>query len=61
MILAGKVHPEPHAITINEVHTNILNRFREENIEIPFPQRDLHIRSGWDAGPSAGSRNKSGS
>lgn len=48
-------------ITINEVHTTILNRFREEGIEIPFPQRDLHIRSGWDAGPGGTSPNKSGS
>lgn len=29
-----------------ELRLEILKRFREENIEIPFPQRDLHIKSG---------------
>ena len=29
-----------------DLRLEILNRFREEGIEIPFPQRDLHIRSG---------------
>ena len=33
----------------------ILERFREEGIEIPFPQRDLHVRSGLVA-PSAEER-----
>ncbi|CAN5863334.1 mechanosensitive ion channel [soil metagenome] len=27
--------------------------FREEEIEIPFPQRDLHLKSGWPAAPGA--------
>ena len=29
----------------SEVYLSIWKKFREENIEIPFPQRDLHIRS----------------
>ena len=28
----------------NEVRLEILKRFRKEGIEIPFPQRDLHVR-----------------
>ncbi|MDA7923059.1 mechanosensitive ion channel [bacterium] len=32
---------------ITELHTMINQRFAEHNIEIPFPQRDLHLRSGW--------------
>lgn len=28
-----------------EINKAIVNKFREYNIEIPFPQRDLHIRS----------------
>ncbi len=29
---------------INEIRTRILERFREENIEIAFPQQDIHLR-----------------
>ncbi len=32
-----------------DLRLEILKRFREENIEIPFPQRDLHIKSGLPA------------
>ena len=32
----------------NEVNTAITQRFAEEGIEIPFPQQDLHIRTGSD-------------
>lgn len=31
--------------TVHELHSAILRRFREEGIEIPFPQQDLHLRS----------------
>ena len=31
--------------TITELHTEIDRRFKEADIEIPFPQRDLHLRS----------------
>jgi small-conductance mechanosensitive channel len=30
----------------NELNQAIVRKFRERNIEIPFPQHDLHIRSG---------------
>lgn len=30
----------------SQVYLGIWDRFKEHNIEIPFPQRDLHIRSG---------------
>jgi potassium efflux system protein len=31
--------------TISDLHTDIDRRFKEAGIEIPFPQRDLHVRS----------------
>jgi small-conductance mechanosensitive channel len=30
---------------MNEIHREVLTALREHGIEIPFPQRDLHIRS----------------
>jgi len=40
---------------ITELHTMINDRFAKHNIEIPFPQRDLNLRSGWSelSGPQA--------
>lgn len=29
----------------NEINQSIVRKFRENNIEIPFPQRDMHFRS----------------
>ncbi|WP_231963132.1 mechanosensitive ion channel domain-containing protein [Symmachiella macrocystis] len=34
--------------TITELHTEIKKRFASAGIEIPFPQRDLNLRSGWE-------------
>ena len=31
----------------------IARKFKEHNVEIPFPQRDLHLRSGFDIRPGA--------
>lgn len=36
-----------------ELATRIHRRFREAGIEIPFPQLDLHLRSGAESSPSA--------
>jgi potassium efflux system protein len=32
-----------------EINTAVHNRFQEMGIEIPFPQRDLHVRSGLES------------
>lgn len=32
----------------SELYYEIFRRFREKGIEIPYPQRDLHLRTGWD-------------
>jgi potassium efflux system protein len=34
--------------TISDLHTEIDKRFAAAGIEIAFPQRDLHLRSGWE-------------
>ncbi len=38
--------PEQRGRTIHELNWAINEEFRKEGIEIPFPQRDIHIRSG---------------
>ena len=30
---------------VSDLHQDIDRRFRQAGIEIPFPQRDLHVRS----------------
>jgi small-conductance mechanosensitive channel len=37
--------PEGHHVTRSEINGAIVRKFREYGIEIPFPQRDLHVRS----------------
>ena len=32
----------------SELYYNIFEKFKENNIEIPYPQRDLHLKSGFD-------------
>ena len=38
-------HPQRHHIIRSELNIAIVRKFREFGIEIPFPQRDLHVRS----------------
>lgn len=37
--------PKRHPVVRSEIHCAVVRKFRLNNIEIPFPQRDLHIRS----------------
>ena len=38
-------HPQKHHIIRSELNCAIVRKFRANNVEIPFPQRDLHLRS----------------
>lgn len=38
--------PADRGMTIHRLNYRIIKRFREEGIQIPFPQRDVHIRDG---------------
>jgi len=38
-------HFDYYLVVIHDLHMRITEKFRELNIEIAFPQRDLHIRS----------------
>lgn len=37
--------PKRHPIVRSEINCAIVRKFREHKVEIPYPQRDLHIRS----------------
>ena len=43
-LLAWIEKPEFRGRVIDELSTNIYNTFNKENIEIPFPQRTIHIK-----------------
>jgi small-conductance mechanosensitive channel len=38
-------NPKRHHAIRSEINCAIVRKFREKGIEIPFPQRDLHVRS----------------
>lgn len=38
-------HPKRHHIIRSEINFAIVRKFREYGVEIPFPQRDIHMRS----------------
>lgn len=38
-------NPKKHYVVRSELNQAIVRRFRDYGIEIPFPQRDLHLRS----------------
>ena len=37
--------PQQHHVVRSEINCTIVRKFRENGVEIPFPQRDLHLRS----------------
>jgi len=38
-------HPKRYHLVRSEINMAFVRKFRKNNVEIPFPQRDLHIRS----------------
>jgi small-conductance mechanosensitive channel len=45
LIRAWIADPKRHHLIRSEINCAIVRKFRENHIEIPFPQRDLHLRS----------------
>lgn len=48
--------PKKHYYVRSEINCEIVRKFRENNIEIPFPQRDLHLRSSVAVRTETGSK-----
>jgi small-conductance mechanosensitive channel len=44
--------PADRGLTIHELSLQVIRRFREQQITIPFPQRDLYVKS-WQQNESA--------
>ena len=37
--------PEDRGRIVDEINSDIYKRFKDENIEIPFPQRTIHVQT----------------
>jgi small-conductance mechanosensitive channel len=37
--------PKQHRVVRSALNCSIVRKFRENHVEIPYPQRDLHLRS----------------
>ncbi len=46
-LLVWLADPRDEVPAASELRFAVDRAFREQGIEIPFPQRDLHLRSGW--------------
>jgi len=46
--------PADRGQVVHDLNYQLIKRFREERIEIPFPQRDLHVRDGPSAPGTTG-------
>ena len=47
-LLCWIMQPATRGLTVDRLHRQIIQRFREENIVIPFPQRDLYLKESPD-------------
>ncbi len=55
-LLCWVAHPVERGICLDALHSLTLQRFRQEGIEIPYPQRVLHRAEGFFDPTGAGSR-----
>ena len=63
-LLSWIKRPADRGLTVHQLNHSLIKRFREAGIEIPFPQRDLHIRKqagGPVAAPAPASADAAGS
>lgn len=45
-LLVWTAEPSKHILIKSELYFKIEEKFRKYNVEVPFPQQDLHVRSG---------------
>ncbi|PKP53196.1 MAG: mechanosensitive ion channel protein MscS [Bacteroidetes bacterium HGW-Bacteroidetes-1] len=48
MVWTSEYNDRPRILR-SELYYEIFSKFKEHNVEIPFPQRDIHLKSGFEA------------